>query len=266
MNNLPFLENALFTFDDVLSSGLTEKGALSLLARLKKKGAILRLRKSLYGTINPITKGPYASRYEIGCAIHPDGVIGYLSALNFYGLSHQANQTVTVLTPLRYGEEDIEGTTYRFVYGDTTRDVSALFVNAPLRVCSLERAVVDCLDRPDLCGGNEEIWNCLQGLSYLDEKKVISNLEAKKTRYLYKKVGFVLQTLGVKGLGPDFFDLCKQRMSQRHDDMRDYPSEPGLFSAEWNLVYPEYMKENTQHGNQRKADERTREGNGFYPR
>ena len=243
MKNYPFLETALFTFEDVLSVGLTEKGALSLLASLKTKGIIVRLRKGLYATISPITKGTYASRYEIGCAIHPGGVIGYLSALNYYGLSHQANQEVTVITALRYGEEDVEGTTYRFVCEDISRDASALFGNAPLRVCSLERAVVDCLDRPDLCGGMEEIWNCLRGLRYLDETKVISNLEAKNTKLLYKKAGFVLQMLGVKGLGPAFFDLCKQRMSNRRDDLRDYPSEPGLSSSEWNLSYPEYMKE-----------------------
>ena len=243
MKNHPFLETALFTFEEVLSTGLTEKGALSLLASLKAKGVIVRLRKGLYATINPITKGLDASRYEIGCAIHPGGVIGYLSALNYYGLSHQANQEVTVITPLRYSEEDVEGILYRFVCDDVERDVSALFANAPLRVCSIERAVVDCLDRPDLCGGMEEIWNCLRGLRYLDEKKVVSNLEARNTKLLYKKVGFVLETLGVKGLSPTFYDLCKQRMSNRRDDLRDYPSEPGLSSSEWNLAYPEYMKE-----------------------
>ena len=242
MKNHPFLETALFTFEEVLSTGLTEKGALSLLASLKAKGVIVRLRKGLYATINPITKGLYASRYEIGCAIHPGGVIGYLSALNYYGLSHQANQEVTVITPLRYSEEDVEGILYRFVCDDVERDVSALFANAPLRVCSIERAVVDCLDRPDLCGGMEEIWNCLRGLRYLDEKKVVSNLEARNTKLLYKKAGFVLEALGVKGLSPAFYDLCMQRMSNRRDDLRDYPSEPGLSSSEWHLAYPEYMK------------------------
>ena len=243
MKNHLFLETALFTFEDVLSTGLTEKGALSLLASLKSKGVIVRLRKGLYATISPITKGPYASRYEIGCAIHAGGVIGYLSALNYYGLSHQANQEVTVITSLRYSEEDVEGATYRFVCDDVERDVSALFGNAPLRVCSVERAVVDCLDRPDLCGGMEEIWNCLRGLRYLDETKVVFNLEAKNTKFLYKKVGFVLQMLGVKGLHSTFFDLCRQRMSNRRDDLRDYPSESGRSSSEWNLTYPGYMKE-----------------------
>ena len=56
MKNHPFLETALFTFDEVLSTGLTEKGALSLLANLKTKGVIVRLRKGLYATINRATK------------------------------------------------------------------------------------------------------------------------------------------------------------------------------------------------------------------
>ena len=73
--------------------------------------------------------------------------------------------------------------------------------------------------------------------------QVVSNLEARNTKLLYKKVGFVLETLGVKGLSPAFYDLCRQRMANRRDDLRDYPSEPGLSSSEWNLAYPEYMKE-----------------------
>ena len=191
--------------------------------------------------MNPITKGLYASHYEIGSAIHPEGTIGYLTALNYYGFSHQLNNQVIVLTPTRYREEEVQGMTYRFVLEDTTRDVSAFFNNAPLRIVSLERALVDCLLRPDLCGGMEEIWNSLQGLQYVDEKKILGNLEARKTKLLYKKTGFLLQKLRVKGLSPSFFEECKKNMSHRYDDIRDLSFEPGKYSSEWNLTYPEYM-------------------------
>ena len=83
MKDYVFLEKAIFTFEDVLSTGLNREGALSALSNLKNAKKIVRLRKGLYATINPITKAPYASIYEIGCAIHRGGVIGYLSALHF---------------------------------------------------------------------------------------------------------------------------------------------------------------------------------------
>ncbi|MBQ4254992.1 MAG: hypothetical protein II721_03215 [Bacilli bacterium] len=241
MKDYVFLEKAIFTFEDVLSTGLNREGALSALSNLKNAKKIVRLRKGLYATINPITKAPYASIYEIGCAIHRGGVIGYLSALHFYGLGHQAVFQATVITPLRYKEEEVDGLSYRFIKGDVDNGVNSSFRMAPILVTDLERTIVDALDRPDLCGGMEEVWNSISLVEYLDEGRVLSNLKRIGHRFTYKKAGFLFQILGIHGLSEHFFDVCKEEMSDRCDDIRDYPTEDKAFSKMWNLIYPLYM-------------------------
>lgn len=241
MKDYGFLHKALFTFDDVLQEGLSEKGAFSALFALKKKGKIIRLRKGLYATINPISSGLYASRYEIGSAIHPRGVIAYRSAMQYYGFGHQLSQTVQVIVPVRYQDEEIEGTTYRFFLGDSDAMTADLFGNAPLRITELERTVIDCLDRPDLVGGVEELWNILSLVKYLNEGKVIAYLALVNRRFLYKKAGFIFEKLAVSGLSANFYELCLKKMSKRHDDIRDQKYERKGNSSRWNLTYPAYM-------------------------
>ena len=64
---------------------------------------------------------------------------------------------------------------------------------ASIRVTSIARTVADALCRPELCGGVEEMWNCLLGLEALDLKEFLEYLAALSSPTLYSRAGFFLE-------------------------------------------------------------------------
>jgi predicted transcriptional regulator of viral defense system len=105
------------------------------------------------------------------------------------------------------------------------------------RVTSVERTLVDVLDRPDLAGGLEEVWRSLTSLPMLDLDAVVTYVRLCGQAMLAAKVGFFLaqhrEALGV----PEavFARLRKLRPRQsRYLDRR----LGGKMASDWNLIVP----------------------------
>ena len=62
----------------------------------------------------------------------------------------------------------------------------------PLRVASLERTLVDALDRPDLAGGWEEVWRSLEAVEFFDLDEVVEYAVLLGNATTTAKVGFFL--------------------------------------------------------------------------
>ena len=61
-----------------------------------------------------------------------------------------------------------------------------------LRVTSLERTLVDVLDRPHLSGGWEEVWRSLESVEFFDLEKVVEYALLLGNATTASKVGFFL--------------------------------------------------------------------------
>jgi predicted transcriptional regulator of viral defense system len=64
-----------------------------------------------------------------------------------------------------------------------------------VRVTSIERTLVDMLDRQELSGGIEEIWRNAQQLGWLDDRRVLSYVHARRSAVLAARVGYLLEQL-----------------------------------------------------------------------
>lgn len=62
-----------------------------------------------------------------------------------------------------------------------------------VRITSLERTIIDCIDNIDLAGGIDEILNALEQIKILDENKLLSVLKSYNQVLLYQKVGYILE-------------------------------------------------------------------------
>jgi predicted transcriptional regulator of viral defense system len=225
----------------------------SLLSYYRKAGQVLPVRRGLYATVaahrtpdeQPVDSFLIASR------LTPDAVIAYHGALSLHGLAHSLREEIVVLSeqpfvrPLHF-----RGTTYRAVsppsdvplgLGVETWDRQGLAV----RVTGLERTVVDCLDRPQLSGGWEEVWHSLEGLdAYLNADLLLEYILKLRTATTAAKVGYFLsqhqERLRIPAMVLE--TLKAHRPKRAHYILRDRTlglvAGRSRFVPEWNLMVP----------------------------
>ncbi|HBF86382.1 MAG TPA: hypothetical protein DDW54_01735 [Clostridiales bacterium] len=239
MQDYNFLGQALITMDDIKKEISTESNAVYVLKRLTETNKIKKLKGGLYATVNPLTKDIFANKYEIATALYKDAAVGYHSALEFHGLGNQVYSEVHVISSKRYSLDDIDGLEYVFFNNKYSEGISEYEQNTVIRVTELERTVVDCIDRIDVAGGLEEVFTALSAINYCDEKKLLKHLQYYDKKVLYKKVGYLFSVLKPKYLSEDFYRKCKENISARDDDIREYKTLSSKYIKEWKLIVPE---------------------------
>jgi predicted transcriptional regulator of viral defense system len=104
-------------------------------------------------------------------------------------------------------------------------------------VTTLERTVVDLLDRPDLSGGVEEVWRSCQHVPALDVSEVVAYVEALGIRSLAAKVGFLLQQRAAELAVPER-SLARLRDRAPRAPVYVQRGGKGSFVKDWNLFVP----------------------------
>ena len=238
MEDYEFLSQALITMEDIKKEIFSESYLFYVLKWLTDKNKIKKLKGGLYATINPLTKDIFANKYEIATALYSDAAVAYHSALEFHGLGNQVYSDVHVISSKRYSPADIDGLEYVFFKTDYKEGISEYEQNTTIRVTELERTVVDCIDRIDVAGGLEEVFTALSAINYCDESKLLKHLQNYDKKFLYKKAGYFFSVLKPKYLSEDFYQKCKENISNRDDDIREHKSLNSKYIKEWKLYVP----------------------------
>jgi predicted transcriptional regulator of viral defense system len=162
LNALSVAGKTTFTAEEAQSIAGGEVSNLPrLLSRLTQKRWLLRLERGKY-LILPLAagmEGAYtAHEFVLASRLVQPYAIAYWSALHFHGFTEQIPQTVTVLSPLRRRDVAVEELGFRchFVYTAAERffgATTAIVDDQPVVITDPARTILDCLDRPDLCGG-----------------------------------------------------------------------------------------------------------------
>jgi predicted transcriptional regulator of viral defense system len=162
LNALSVAGKSVFTVEEARAIADDEKSNLPrLLSHLTRKRWLLRLERGKYLTL-PLSagmEGAYTAHEFVLASrlVHPYA-IAYWSALHYHGFTEQVPQTVTVLSPVRRRDVLIPVLGFRchFVYIAAERFfgfVTVLMDDQSVVVTDPPRTVLDCLARPDLCGG-----------------------------------------------------------------------------------------------------------------
>jgi predicted transcriptional regulator of viral defense system len=109
-------------------------------------------------------------------------------------------------------------------------------------ITSRERTFVDMLDRPNLCGGIEEVWRSLKMIEYLNTENLLKYLKALGNSTTNAKVGFFLQR-HPKITNNDqtlLRELKRMIPASLHYFDRSRVDRARLVK-EWNLAIPEYI-------------------------
>lgn len=235
---------------DKLRSPLTSK---ALLMHHVRQGHIVRVRRGLFATI---PTGADANTYPInpyliaGYATN-DAVIAYHTALNFHNIAYSANYRFTYLTQHQTTDFSFRGDHYTGILFPpnllrhnqsnsftTIEDVQGLSI----RVTSLERTLVDVLDKPLLGGGWEEIWRSLSLIEHLKINHVIDYAGLLNKPTTIAKVGFYLSThQATLNVPADALAKLHKRCPASPYYIDAAAKKNGQFIKEWNLVVPKNL-------------------------
>ena len=243
----------VFTYREFAAS-LGRGGARSgkaldaLLAYHCKQGRLLRVRRGLYCTVPPGTD-PAACPVDawlLAAKMADDAVLAYHTALEFHGRAYSVFNEIQYLSQHAVRHTEYRSFRLRRVkfpcrlaaagrefFGVVEEDRGGISV----AVTSLERTLVDVLDRPDLGGGWEEIWRSLESVAYFELDKVVQYALLLENATTAAKVGFFLdqhrQPLMVEASHLD--PLRRHRPREPHYmDKRGR----GRLVSPWNLVAP----------------------------
>ena len=222
----------------------------SLIAYHTRTGRLVRVRRGLFAVIPPEAgRETYPiDPYLVASRLTPDSVLSYHTALELHGRAYSVWQHLTYLA-----SRPVESLTFRTHVYRGARFPEALVregkehfgvstmerAGMPLRVTSLERTLVDVLDRPIRSGGWEEVWRSLEAVEFFDLDKIVEYVILLGNATTASKVGFYLdqhrEALMVEE--SHLAALRSQRPRQPHYVDRGRSGD-GRLVAEWNLVVP----------------------------
>jgi predicted transcriptional regulator of viral defense system len=186
--------------------------------------------------------------FLVAAKLTADAVLSHHTALEFHGRAYSVQHHFIYsasrpLSPMTFRSNVFRGTKFpeallhvgKAHYSVLTLERAGM----ELLVTSLERTLVDTLDRPDLSGSWEEIWRSLESVEFFDLDTVVEYALMLGNATTGAKVGFFLE------------QHCEQLMVEdRHlEPLRAIrPRQPhyldrakrksGRLVSEWNLVVP----------------------------
>lgn len=217
-----------------------------------KSKHIISIRRGLYAVLNPITDSAesfYVDPFIVAGQATADAVLAYHTALELHDLAYTTFETLTFLTKMHVKSFNFQTQTYKPVriptilikkgqknFGINRIKRSGLNIS----VTSLERTIVDIIDRPELGGGWEEICRSLENLVIFDTRKVVEYLLLLGNTTTVARVGFFLEKLNAaQGVDKSLLNQLEKHLPKQPCYLDRNKREQGTLIREWNLIVPD---------------------------
>ena len=232
------LDLKVFNLQDIYQLTGNINTAKSLIRNLLLFNYIKRVKHNLYVVCNIEFKSVIADQYMIASKIKDDAYISYHSAFDYYGVKNQMFYVVYTSSKKRFENFEFDGYDYIFV---NSRYDFGIVQKGKVRVTDRERTVIDCIDKTELAGGDEELFLCLELMGKLDGDKILKYLKHYNSQKLYAKVGFMLELLN-DGFGIDeqVIEECRKNINERtYYFDNEAKINKNKYVGKWNLIVPE---------------------------
>jgi predicted transcriptional regulator of viral defense system len=258
-----FRRHPIFTVEEFaiyLSSRNAEVGERAregILAYHRKVGRLVRVRRGLYVVI---PAGADSDSYSVNpflvtAKLTPDSVLSHHTALEFHGKAYSVHTHIiysasSPLAHLAFRSHVFQGTKFSLALVRAGKaDVGVLTMECEgmnVRVTSLERTLVDILDRPELSGSWEEIWRSLESVEFFDLDKVVEYARLLGNATTTAKVGlFLEQHRKALMVDDQYLKVLRDMRPKQPHYMSGSRRKSGRFVPEWNLVVPGEILERT---------------------
>lgn len=229
----------------------------SLLNYYRSAGRVIRIRRGLYAVIPP---GADPNSYPvdpflIAARLTKDAVLSYHTALEIHGRAYSVREHLTYssvrpVTPVTFRSHVFRGVKFPQPLCRTGKDNFGVIIvdrsGLEIRVTSLERTLVDVLDRPDLSGSWEEIWRSLESVEFYDLDRVVEYALLLGNATTIAKVGFFLEQHRESLMVEDNHLKPLHNHCPRQPHYLDSSNrKSGKLVADWNLVVPVDLYERT---------------------
>lgn len=190
--------------------GLTSGQAKKILERLVDDRQARRIQRGLYALADPADwhreDESYTNNWYVtaGRLISPKPYyLAYYTAMEIHAMLSHPLLTVFAATTVQKKQVVMAPVRFRFItlsqrrhFGHETRDVGG---EEAVNVATLERTFIDCVDRPKLCGGLEEIVSGFRRRHHdLQQDRLLKFVYRLDESTIAKRLGFLLQTVGYK--------------------------------------------------------------------
>lgn len=207
------------------------------LRELTREGFLKRLARGIYAVTPNPGQLPVVDDFLLASLIVKPSAIAYWSALNYYGLTEQIPGTTFIQTPKKSGhpgEINIGGQRFRVVtvrphkfFGLGTIKIGGRNVS----ITDPEKTLIDCLDKPQYCGGIIEVMKALRNGSF-DRETLLEYAERMSNMAVLKRLGFLSEKLGL-GLEKE---IKIPEKSKKSFPLLDPAMSPkGRFDRRWGL-------------------------------
>jgi predicted transcriptional regulator of viral defense system len=188
---------------DVLDLLGSENSARKVIRNLLRKGWLARIVGGRYMLLPPEHGPENLGENNIlalaAAAVEPS-YIGWWSAAAYHGFTTQKPMSVFVAVKRQAPSRTIEGSEVRFVsvaprkfFGYETYDVygRAVAISTP------PKTLIDCIDRPDLCGGPAELTRIAHSaLGEISPQDLLAAVTAMKSKAVRQRLGFLSELVG----------------------------------------------------------------------
>lgn len=227
----------------------------NLLNYHKKSKHILKIRKGLYARIPESFDGDYKiNPFLIASKLTDDSIIGYHSALSFWGVLHSVRNNYIYLTKRKLSESEFsfQGITYKGVsYPSKLLEKNKELLGVvkqnvegeEMLITSLERTFVDILDRPYLIANDwEEIYRSFESIAYLNIDVVIDYVLTLENQTTLARVGYFLELFKETWLIEERYIQKLKKYVPKFILFMDRKShESQKIVKNWNIMVPESL-------------------------
>ncbi len=215
-----------------------------LLSDMTKRGLMMRIKDGLYHRI-PYEKQPdqYFPNWHLTAeAIAQPGeyYIGFYSALDIHGLITQPSMTEQVVTWERVKPkiQQVKNVRFEFITLSKNRfyGYKKQWIDDFHKVnCSdLEKTFLDCLYKPDYAGGITGITKALyKSREKLQPTRFQEYLEKFNTQVVYKRLGFIINELG---LFSELQDFITGKISSSYAPLDPSLDKHGNYNSKWGII------------------------------
>jgi predicted transcriptional regulator of viral defense system len=227
----------------------------ALLKYHRRQGRIVYVRRGLYAVVPPGASpdSSLVDPYLLAAKMTTDAVLGYHTALEFFGRAYSAYTHFYYLSKKRSVPAAFRSYEFRCIRQPLVlrtkqrEDIGVIQSErsgVDLRVTCLERTLVDVLDRPDLSGSWEEIWRSLELVEFFDLDRVIEYTLVLENSTTAAKVGFFLEQHRDPLMVDDaHLDALHDLRPRQPHYLERSKRKAGRLVSGWNLVVPDEVLE-----------------------